>query len=93
VCFPPAVKPIGSKWVFSIKLHSDDSLDRYKAQLVALEYAIYHDTFAPVAKMITIQTFLAIATSQSWPPHQMNMKNAFLHADLKEEIYMKFPLV
>ncbi|RVW66665.1 putative mitochondrial protein [Vitis vinifera] len=34
---PLIVKPIGSKWVFSVKLRSDGSLNRYKARLVALE--------------------------------------------------------
>ena len=63
---PPTVKPIGSKWVFfSVKLHSDGSLDRYKARLVALgnkqEYGVdYEETFAPVAKMTTVRTILAI---------------------------------
>ena len=33
---PPHVKPIGSKWVYIVKLKSDGSLDRYKARLVAL---------------------------------------------------------
>ena len=93
---PPTVKPIGSKWVFSVKLHSDGSLDRYKAGLVALgnkqEYGIdYEETFAPFAKMTTVRTILAIAASQSWKLHQMDMKNAFLHGDLLEEIYMKLP--
>ena len=36
VSFPPSVMPIGCKWVYSIKLKSDGSLDRYKAHLVAL---------------------------------------------------------
>nr|CAD1830248.1 unnamed protein product [Ananas comosus var. bracteatus] len=55
---PPHVKPIGCKWVYSVKLRSDGTLDRYKARLVALgnrqEYGInYEETFAPVAKMTT----------------------------------------
>ena len=91
---PPTVKPIRSKWGFSVKLHFDGSLDRYKARLVALgnkqEYGVdYEETFALVAKMTTIWTVLAIATSQSWQLHQMDVKNAFLHGDLQEEIYMK----
>ncbi|XP_068641895.1 uncharacterized mitochondrial protein AtMg00820-like [Aristolochia californica] len=70
VACPPTIRPLGSKWVFSVKLCSDGSLDRYKTCLVALgnrlEYGIdYEETFAPVAKMTTICTILAIAASQS----------------------------
>ena len=68
---PPTVKPIGSKWVFSIKLRSYGSLDWYKARLVALgnkqEYGVdYEETFAHVSKMTTVRTILAIVASQSW---------------------------
>ena len=71
-------------------------MDRYKARLIALgnkqEYGVdYEETFAPVAKMTMIRTILAIAASQSWRLHQMDVKNAFLHGDLKEKIYMKLP--
>ena len=71
-------------------------MDRYKARLVALgnkqEYGVdYEETFAPVAKMTTVRTILAITASQSWQLHQMDVKNVFLHGDLQEEIYMKLP--
>ena len=67
---------------FFVKLRSDGSLNRYKARLVALgnkqEYGVdYEETFAPVAKMTTVRTILAIAASQSWRLHQMDVKNAF----------------
>ena len=96
VSCPHTLKAIGSKWVFSIKLQFDGSLDHYKARLVALgniqEYEIdYEETFCLIAKMTTIRTMLAIVTSQSLPLHQMNVKNDFIHGDLKEEIYMKLP--
>ena len=46
------VKPIGYKWIFSLKLKSDGTLDRYKVRLVALgnqqEYGIdYDETLLP----------------------------------------------
>ena len=41
--------------------------------------------------MTMVRTILAIAASQSWQLHQMDVKNVFLHGDLQEEIYMKLP--
>ncbi|RVX19793.1 Retrovirus-related Pol polyprotein from transposon RE1 [Vitis vinifera] len=56
------------------------------------EYGVnYEETFAPVAKMTTVRTILALAASSDWPLHQMDVKNVFLHGDLKECIYMKPP--
>jgi hypothetical protein len=34
---------------------------------------------------------LSIAASQRWEVHQMDVKSAFLHGDLQEEIYMQQP--
>ena len=49
----------------------------------------YHETFAPVAKMDSIRLVLAISTSKQWEVHHMDVKSAFLHGDIHEEIYMK----
>jgi hypothetical protein len=51
----------------------------------------YEETFAPVAKMTAMRTVISIAASQGWPLHQMDVKNVFLHDDLKEDIYMTPP--
>jgi hypothetical protein len=90
------VKLIGCKWVYTTKLRADGAIDKYKARLVALEnrpeYELdYEETFAPVAKMTTIRTVMAIDVSNGWSLHQMDVKNAFLHGDLKEEIFMSPP--
>lgn len=48
----------------------------------------YHKTFAPVAKMKTIHVLLSLPTNLNWPLRQYDVKNAFLHGDLEEEVYM-----
>eukprot|EP00253_Pinus_taeda_P030191 PITA_30191 len=41
--------------------------------------------------MDSIRLTLAIAATQGWEVHQMDVKNAFFHGDLLEEIYMERP--
>jgi hypothetical protein len=44
-----------------------------------------------VAKMTTVRTVMAIVVSKGWSLRQMDVKNAFLHGDLKKEIFMSPP--
>lgn len=51
----------------------------------------YEETFAPVCKIVTVRSFLQVASSRDWEIHEMDVQNAFLHGDFDEEVYIKFP--
>jgi len=93
---PPRANVITGKWVFKHKYHADGSLARHKARWVvrgfSQRYGIdYDETFSPVVKPATIRAVLSIAASRSWPIHQLDVKNAFLHGHLHETVYCQQP--
>uniref|UniRef100_A0A2N9HH43 Integrase catalytic domain-containing protein n=1 Tax=Fagus sylvatica TaxID=28930 RepID=A0A2N9HH43_FAGSY len=96
VPLPAGEKTVGCKWVFTVKYMADSSVDRYKARLVAKGFTQvpgkdFGATFAPVAKLTSVRLLVSLAASHSWPLHQLDIKNAFLHGDLLETIYMDTP--
>jgi hypothetical protein len=89
---PPRANVISGKWVFKHKYRGDGTLARHKSRWVvrgfSQRYGIdYDETFSPVVKPATIRVVLSIATSRSWPIHQLDVKNAFLHSHLTETVY------
>ncbi|CAL2276558.1 unnamed protein product [Prunus armeniaca] len=84
------------KWIYKVKKNLDESVSRYKAQLVAQGFSQeqgldYDETFSHVVRHTTVRLVLALDASNHWELRQLDVKNAFLHGDLQEEAYMKQP--
>lgn len=91
VTLPTGKRTIDSKWIFKLKTASNGK--RYKARLVIKGCSQrrgldYEETYAPVARLTTVRTLLAIILEENLLVCQMDVKNAFLHGILKEEIYI-----
>jgi hypothetical protein len=66
---------------------------RYKARLVAKDFSQipgidYTDVYSPVGKHSSIHTFLSLVAIYNYELEQLDVKTAFLHGDLEEDIYM-----
>ena len=86
----PGMPVLPNKYVFRVKDGGP------KARLVALGclqmYGVdYLETFAPVVKLTTIRTLLALAAAFDLECEQMDVVTAFLNGDLEEDIYMEIP--
>eukprot|EP00253_Pinus_taeda_P006403 PITA_06403 len=96
VLLPKGRKLVRCKRIYRTKYGPDGKVDKHKARLVAkgfsqVEGIEYTETFSAVAKMNSICLVLSLAVSFKWEGHQMDVKSAFLHGDLHEEIYMEQP--
>jgi len=94
---PKGRKVIGCKWVYAKKDGIDDvSPVRFKARLVAKGYAQkeridYNEIFSPVVKHSSIRILLALVAQFDLELVQLDVKTAFLHGNLSEEIYIRQP--
>ncbi|CAB0014178.1 unnamed protein product, partial [Nesidiocoris tenuis] len=84
-------KILTSRWVFRKK---DDG--RYRARLVIRgcqqRYGVdFLETFSPVVSTSSLRLLIALAVRNNFHLAQFDVKSAFLHGDLTEEIFMRLP--
>ena len=65
----PHKKAIGCRWIYKVKYNVDGFVNRDKAPLIAKGYAQthgvdYEETFAPVIKMKTVRTMIALVVAK-----------------------------
>lgn len=91
---PDNKEVIGNRWVFRQKKDNEDR-SIYKARLVARgfeqTFGEFNQIHAPVAKLSTLRVLLSITNNFGLFLEQLDVKNAFLHSDIQEDIFMKIP--
>ena len=93
---PEGAKKIGVKWIYKTKLNESGKVDKFKARLVAKGYAQQHgvdytEVFAPVARLDTVRIICALAVQRNWVIYQLDVKSAFLHGELSEDVFVDQP--
>ncbi|KAJ4730101.1 Retrovirus-related Pol polyprotein from transposon TNT 1-94 [Melia azedarach] len=90
-------KIVTCKWVYK-KKEGETSVEgiKYKARVVARgftqrEGVDYNEIFSPVVRHTSIRVLLAIVAHQDLELEQLDVKTAFLHGELEDEIYMTQP--
>ena len=103
VPLPPGKRAIGSRMIFDRKradtidgVALPDNTRKYKARLVAQGYTQipgidFKLTYAPVCKYATLRTVIASVANDGLCMKQFDVKTAFLHSPMDEEVYMKQP--
>nr|GEX02805.1 hypothetical protein [Tanacetum cinerariifolium] len=93
---PDNISPLTLKWIFKNKNDEENTVIQNKSGLVVRGYRQeegldFEESFALVARMEAIRIFLAYAAHKSFTVFQMDVKTAFLHGTLKEDVYVCQP--
>lgn len=82
---PKEAKKIGVKWLYKTK-HNEHGKG-YSQR----EVANYTEVYAAVARLDTVCSIIALATTRKWSIYQLHVKSAFLHGTLNEDVYIEQP--
>nr|GEY62807.1 integrase, catalytic region, zinc finger, CCHC-type, peptidase aspartic, catalytic [Tanacetum cinerariifolium] len=93
---PDNISPLTLKWLFKNKRDEEQTVIKKKSRLVVRGYRQeeginFEESLAPVARMEAIRIFLAYVAHKSFTVFQMDVKTAFLHGSLKEDVYVCQP--
>nr|GEU61190.1 hypothetical protein [Tanacetum cinerariifolium] len=90
---PDNISPLTLKWLFKNRHDEEQTVIRNKSRLIVRGYRKeegidFEESFALVARMEAIRIFLAYGVHKSFTVFQMDVKTAFLHGSLKEDVYV-----
>ena len=95
VPLPEDRQVVGGRWVYAVKTDLGGN-ERFKARYVAqgfkqIQGNDYFETFAPTAKMSSVRMMMQVAAELDLIVHQLDVKTAYLNANLDCEIFMNQP--
>lgn len=87
---------IGCRLVLTNKYRPDGQIERHKARLVAKGFSQrfgvdYHQTFAPVARLETVRTMIALAAELKLKVWQFDVVTVHLNGQLEKNVIMEMP--
>ncbi|GJT38701.1 retrovirus-related pol polyprotein from transposon TNT 1-94 [Tanacetum coccineum] len=90
------VKALTLKWLFKNKHDEENTIIRNKTRLVVRGYrqekgTDFKESFTSVSRMEAIRIYLAYVAHKSFIVFQIDVKTAFLHGTLKEDVYVCQP--
>ena len=82
--------------VFAGKVGKDGNIVKSKARLVARGFSQMHtadflETYAPTPAASSVKLLVAIAVKNDWQLRQLDVKQAFIQADLDFNVFIKLP--
>lgn len=85
-----------SHFIFTVKRKADGSIEKFKARLVAdgntQKHGVDFDrVFSTVVKTLTIRLVLAIAAARDYNLSSIDIRQAYLCAELDGDLYMRVP--
>ena len=93
---PAGSNVMRSHYVFTVKRNADGTIEKFKARLVADGNTQRHGVdfdrvFATVVKASTLRLLLLIAALHDYDLHQVDIRQAYIHAKLDTNLYMHPP--
>ena len=93
---PEGRKAISTKWIFSHKTNEKGLIVDFKARMVARGFSQipgvdFHHSSSACPSAVSIKTMVAVSTDNGRRPVHWDIKQAYTHAKLKEEIYLRLP--
>lgn len=93
---PSGTNVIPVKWVYKIKTDETGEIAKYKARITPKGFKQKHgqdyfEVFANTGKYKTLRIALGIAAARDLELRQLDVPQAFIQADLEEDVYMEMP--